>query len=332
MPSLCRRSGLLSWVALATVWVVWGSTYLGIRAAVATIPPLTMAGFRFLAAGALLFAIVGPRHASGEQRPTWPHIRSAMVIGALLLVGGNGLLSVGEKHLASGMAALIVATVPIWMVVINATVTRTRITKATMIALALGTVGVAFLMGGPGGRPVDVGSAAVVLVASVFWASGSIYARRAPLPSHALVVTSLEMLAGGLLLLIAGTVTGELNGFDLRAISVRSLVGLLWLILLGSMVAFSAYVYANKTLPNDTVATYAYVNPVVAVALGALIDQEPISANLMVGGAIIVSSVVIIISGHRRGGQRHPSRDPDRIGSATRSTETLTGADHDESR
>jgi drug/metabolite transporter (DMT)-like permease len=297
------RTHVLPWLALITVWIVWGSTYLGIRAAVDTIPPLLMAGFRFLLAGAVMVAIVGPRQAKASYRLTWRHMRSAFVVGALMLVGGNGLVSVGETALDSSLAALIVATVPVWMVVIDALMTRTRITKPTVLALVLGTVGVGLVVGGPGGQ-VDAGWAMVVLVASVFWAAGSVYARRAPLPSDPLFATSLEMLAAGVMLIVAGTATGELRRFDLAAISTGSLVGFLWLVVAGSMLAFNAYIYANATLPNDTVATYAYVNPVVAVALGSLLGREPLSLNLLFGGGVIVSAVVIIMASRSRAVRR----------------------------
>jgi drug/metabolite transporter (DMT)-like permease len=300
------RSPLLPWLALITVWIFWGSTYLGIRLAVDTIPPLLMAGFRYLAAGAVMFAIVGPRHARGAQRPTVRHLHSTLIIAALLLVGGNGLLSIGETSVDSGLAALIVATVPVWMVLINAVVTRTRITAPMMLALALGTVGVGVLVGGPGAR-VDIGGAVVVLIGSLCWATGSVYARHAPLPSHPLVVASLEMIAGGLLLIIAAGVTGEFGRLNLAAVSARSIAGFLWLVVAGSMVAFTAYGYAIANLPNDTVATYAYVNPVVAVILGALLGQEALSPNLLLGGAVIVSAVVLIVGGKamlRRIGRR----------------------------
>jgi drug/metabolite transporter (DMT)-like permease len=307
VPSLKSSRGLLPWLALLTVWIVWGSTYLAIREAVDTIPPLTMAGTRFVVAGAVMYAIVGPRHARGDQRPTWVHLRSALVIGSLLLVGGNGLVSVGEQHLASGLAALLVATVPIWMVIINAVLTKTRITRAMLLGVALGTAGVAVLIGWRGGDAINVGSAALVLVASVSWALGSVYARRVPLPRHPLVVTSLEMMAGGVVMLVAAAAAGELGRFDVGAISTASLLGWLWLIVPGSMAGFTAYVYANNTLPNDVVATYAYVNPVIAVLLGVLIGRESFSMNLLAGGAIIVSSVAIIVSGHRRSRSRQPS-------------------------
>jgi drug/metabolite transporter (DMT)-like permease len=302
---------VLPWLALITVWIFWGSTYLGIAVAVETIPPLLMAGLRFLIAGTVMFAIVGPRHARGAERPTMRQLRSTLIIAVLLLVGGNGLLSVGETSVDSGLAALIVATVPVWMVLINAAVTRTRITATMVLALALGTAGVGVLVGGPGAH-VDAGGAVVVLIGSLSWAVGSVYARGAALPSHPLVVASLQMIAGGLVLIVVAGLAGEFGRLDLGAVSASSIAGFLWLVVAGSMIAFTAYGYANATLPNDTVATYAYVNPVVAVVLGALLAQEPLTPNLLLGGAVIVSAVVLIVGGKavaRRLSRRTPAAE-----------------------
>ncbi|MFF8815430.1 EamA family transporter [Streptomyces pactum] len=287
---------MLSWAALVTVWVVWGSTYFGISVAIETIPPFLMAGFRFLIAGLLVLAVVGPRHACGAQRPTWPHIRSAVIIGALMLVGGNGLVSAGEEHLDSGLAALVVATVPVWMVLINALVTRTRIAATVVAALLLGTVGIGVLVGGPGGE-VHAGAVAMVVIASALWAAGSVYARSAPLPSHPMVVAAIEMIAAGVMLLLLGVALGEPARLRLSEVSAASLAGLAWLVFAGSIVAFTAYMYANSTLPNDTVATYAYVNPVIAVILGVALGDESLGANVYLGGAIIVGAVVLIVTG-----------------------------------
>ena len=293
-PAASRRH-LLPWAALISVWFLWGSTYLGIRAAVETIPPFMMAGARYGLAGAIMFAALAPQHARGENRLTWPQVRSSILVGALLLVGGNGLLSLSEKKLHSGLAALIVATVPAWMVLMHAAVTKSRIPRPLLAALVIGTAGVAVLVGGPGSA-IDVGAAAIVLVASVFWAAGSVSARMVTLPKHPLVATSLQMLSGGVLLLILAAARGEFGAFHLADVSTRSAVAMVWLTVLGSMVAFSAYVYAIRTLPNDVVATYAYVNPIVAVALGTVVDNEPISRNLLIGGAIIIGSVVLIVT------------------------------------
>lgn len=317
-----RRPRALPWVALLVVWFVWGSTYLGIRAAVDTIPPLTMAGTRYLIAGALLFAVVGRRHARGDARPTRRQIVYAGLVALLLLVGGNGLLSVGERWLPSGPAALIVATVPIWMVLFNAVVTRTMVSWRMMLALVLGTTGVGVLMGGPGDQSVALIPALIVVFASASWAAGSVLARRVDLPSHPLVVTAIEMMIGGAVLLVLGAVTGELATFDIRAVSLSSAIGLAWLILPGSILAFSAYVYANKTLPNDAVATYAYVNPIVAVALGVLIGQESATSGVLAGGAIIVGSVVLVVTGRRKRATP-PTTEP----TPTSTTEPTTTSD-----
>ncbi|WP_424638777.1 EamA family transporter [Embleya sp. AB8] len=296
----------MPWVALVTVWILWGSTYLGIRYAIETIPPLLQAGVRFLVAGLLMLAVVGPRHARGAERPTWPHLRSAAIIGGLLLVGGNGLVSLGEQHLDSGLAALIVATVPVWMVLINAMVTRTRVSGPVLLALVMGTVGIGVLVGGPGGE-VNVGAAVMILIACVLWAAGSIYARTAPLPRHPLVVAALEMITAGLALLVLAALRGEFGRFEPADISLASWLGLTWLVFAGSIVAFSAYMYVNSALPNDTVATYAYVNPVIAVLLGAAIARESIGPNVYLGGAIIVASVVLIVATRGRGPKPAPT-------------------------
>ncbi|MYS86003.1 EamA family transporter [Embleya scabrispora] len=293
------RDRLLPWVALVTVWILWGSTYLGIRYAIETIPPLLAAGARFLIAGLLMFAVVGPRHARGAQRPTWPHLRSAAIIGGLLLVGGNGLVSLGEQHLDSGFAALIVATVPVWMVLINALVTRTRVSGPVLFALLLGTVGIGVLVGGPGGD-VHAGGTVMVLIACVLWAAGSVYARTAPLPRHPLVVASLEMITAGVALLVLAALRGEFGRLHVADISTASWLGLTWLVFAGSIVAFSAYLYVNSVLPNDTVATYAYVNPVIAVLLGAAIAGESVGLNVYLGGAVIVASVALIVATRSR--------------------------------
>jgi drug/metabolite transporter (DMT)-like permease len=289
-----RPARLRAWIALVIVWIVWGSTYLGIRATVETIPPLLSAGTRFVVAGGLMVLIARVRLAGEWPGVTWRQLRSACIVGGLLLTGGNGLVSVGETRLASGLAALIVATVPSWMVVMNSAATRTRPTRAVVVALVLGAIGVAVLMGGPGGE-LDLGAALLVLIAAVLWAAGTVYARSAPLPRDLLLTTALEMLAGGALLLVLAGARGEFLRLSLAAISLRSAIGLAWIIFAGAMVGFTAYIYANSQLPSETVGTYAYVNPVVAVALGALVDQEPVTFNVLLGGAIIVSSVVIIV-------------------------------------
>ena len=289
-----RRSPILPWVALVTVWVVWGSTYLGIRYAVHTIPPLLMAGTRYFIAGAVMLAVMR-RHLRGVRRPTGRQIRSSVIVGAALLLGGNGLLSVGEQHLDSGFAALLVTTVPLMMIVLAAAKARSRVPARSLVAVALGTAGVLFLVGMPGTK-IDAGAVAIVLIGALSWAGGSIYSKGAEQPAHPLVATALQMTAGGLLLMVAGLAKGELGDFHPADVSTSSLIGMAWLIVAGSLIAFSAYTYALKTLPTDTVATYAYVNPIVAVVLGAAIAHEPMTAGVYVGGLAIVAAVVVTLT------------------------------------
>lgn len=248
-----------------------------------------------------------PGTAAARAGPTRRNLLAAAVVGALLLLGGNGLVSVGEQHIDSGFAALLVATVPVWMVLVDAGLNRTRVSAALAAGLLLGTAGVAVLVGGPGGR-VDVAAAALVLVASVSWALGSVWSRTAPMPAHPMVATAYEMLAGGVLLVVVGAGRGEFGDLHLAGVSGRSLLGLGWLIGPGSLLAFTAYVYALRTLPTDVVATYAFVNPVVAVALGAVLLGESLSLGLLVGGGIVVAAVAVIL--RARVGRRPPGSSP----------------------
>lgn len=285
---------LFPWLVLVAVWVFWGSTYLANSDAVATIPPLMLAGFRYTIAGAILFAAVGRAQAHGAQRITGRQLRGVAIVGVLMLSGGSGLVIVGQKHLPSGLTALLVATVPIFMVLGNAVVTRTMIKPAVATALVLGTAGVVILAGGPGGSG-HFASLLLVLFASLSWGIGSVYARFTELPASSLVAASLQMLIGGIVLIGASLFAGEPQDFRFSQVSTKSWIALLFLIFLGSIVAFSAFTYVNARLPSEAVATYAYVNPVVAVGLGALFNHEPITAKLLIGGAIIVASVALIV-------------------------------------
>lgn len=316
------KTRLLPWMALLTVWVAWGSTYLGIHVAVETIPPLLMAGTRFVIAALILLAVFGPRHATGENRPTKPQARSAAVVGLLMLLGGNGLLCIGELHLASGTAAVLVATVPIWMVLINAVVTRTRVPRALIAALATGLVGITILVAGPSGS-IGIAAPALVLFASLLWAAGSVYGRTAPLPKHPMIASSCEMLAGGVGCIIAGIARGELSQLKFSAMTAASLGGLAWLVVAGSIVGFTAYLYANRTLPNDILATYAYVNPIIAVLLGTMIGSEALSLNVLIGGAIVIGSVAVVIVG--RSGQARKQEEESAVGESAMAEAAVSG-------
>ncbi len=287
-------SNALPWVALITVWILWGSTYLGIRVAVETIPPFLMAGIRYIIAGSILTGgmLLWKRDLLSQLRaPQW---RSLAMTAFLLLGIGNGFLCYAEMTVQSGVAAIVVATVPIWMVIIAAVVSRTGITLGSGIGLGLGTLGIAALAGVPGGS-VPLVPTLMMLVGSFSWALGSVYARRhAALRTNPLI-PALEMFTGGIILTIMGLLTGELSRLHVHTITGASIGGFLWLIGPGALVGYTAYNYAVRKLPTHIVATYGYVNPIVAVALGAWLLREPITLNVILGGAAIVLAVVAIL-------------------------------------
>jgi drug/metabolite transporter (DMT)-like permease len=300
------RPPFLAWVALAIVYVVWGSTYLGIRVGVETIPPLFMAGSRFLIAGAVLFPLALVR--GGRRERLGPeHWRAAAVVGALLL-GANAGVGWAEQTVTSGLAALVVATVPLWMVLFDRWFNRVRLGRAGVGGIALGFTGVALLVRPSPGNRVDLFAVGVIVLATVSWAAGSVYSKRAPLPANALLGAAMEMLCGGALLLAASAASGELARVHLDQVSTRSLVAWAWLVLAGSIVAYSAYTYVLKALPTATAATYAYVNPVIAVLLGVVVLAEPVTAQALVAGTVIVAAVALIVTGQRHRDQ--PGRPP----------------------
>ena len=286
--------------AFAAVYIIWGSTYLAIRFALETLPPFLMAGARFLTAGAIVYAFLIAR---GAQHPTRTNWRDGFIVGAFLLLGGNGGVVWAEQYVASGIAALLVATLPIWMVLFDwMRGTGSRPTGRATIGIALGLIGLVVLIGpqslGTGGMPLV--PALVLVLASVSWAWGSLYSRGAVKPSSPMMATAIQMLAGGALLTLAGTVTGEWAGLDLANASARSLLALLYLLLAGSIVGYSAYIWLLEHTSPANVATYAYVNPVVAVFLGWLLASEPITPRVLAAAAIIVLGVAVIVSASTR--------------------------------
>jgi drug/metabolite transporter (DMT)-like permease len=294
------------WIAVWTVYLVWGSTYLAIRVVVhptsgAGLPPLLAAGARFVIAGAVMLALTARRPAAdGRPDPLGPRQwGSAAVIGTALLLGGNGLVSVGELHLDSGTAALLVATVPIWAAIVAAVTVRARIGGRRAAGLLLGFGGVASLVVGSGHGRVSVAGVLIVLAAALSWASGSVWSRSAPLARRPLVMTGMEMLCGGLACIVAGSAAGEWRSVHLGAVPARSWLALAYLIVAGSMVAYTAYVWllANASLSLAT--TYAYVNPLVAVVLGALVLGEPFTARSGVATVAIVAGVALIVRERR---------------------------------
>ena len=278
--------------AFAAVYFIWGSTYLGIRFAIETIPPFSMAALRFLSAGAILF---GWSTLRGAGLPTWIQWRSALIIGVLLLASGNGLLTWAEQFVPSGVAALIVGTVPLWMIVLDtARPGGKRPSAATMIGLMLGMAGIAILIGPGelGGEPIDVPGALVICFAAFSWALGSIYSRSAPQAASTLQNVGMQMLLGGALLLVVGLWLGE--RIEPSTFSARSAWALAYLSVIGGVVSYTAYVWLLKVSTPAKVSTYAYVNPVVAVLLGWALGGESLGPRVFLATAAVVSAVVLI--------------------------------------
>jgi drug/metabolite transporter (DMT)-like permease len=307
------RGNFSAWAALLVVWLVWGSTYLAIRVADRSIPPFAMAAARYLTAGAVLYLVMW---LAGRRRraaaPTAGKVSSSRlaqwggmaVVGTLLLAFGNGGVSYAEKTLPSGLAALLVASVPLWMALADRVINGQQIPLRGWIALVLGLAGIAVLA-----RPSGNGAVLPVLVvlgASASWGIGSVLAGRLPAPASPLVGSAMEMLTGGIVLTGLAAATGELTHIDPAHVSTQSLLGLLYLIGPGSLLALTCYVIALRRLPTAAVSTYAYVNPVVAVSLGALfLGERPTLATLL-GGAVVVASVAILLI--NRTGSPPPAR------------------------
>lgn len=284
-------------LGFATVYVIWGSTYLAIRIAIESIPPFVMAGFRFLIAGAALYAWVGFR---GRHlvAPTAAHWRNTAWLGALLLFAGNGAVVWAEQTVPSGTVALLVGVLPLSMVMVDWLWGSGRRPGPTLIAgLLWGLAGVALLASSGGLGPSRWSGllpAVVVLGGGVTWSFGSIRMKTMALPPEPGLATAMEMLWGGALLLALGGATGELARFDPGAVSLRSVLALLYLVVFGSLIAFSAFLWLMSVAPPARVATYAYVNPVVALFLGWALAGEPITPRTLVAAAVILSAVVLI--------------------------------------
>ncbi|WP_229784217.1 EamA family transporter [Pilimelia anulata] len=300
------------WAALATVYVVWGSTYLAIRVVVEDVPPFLSAGARFACAAGVLAVVLAARRA-GALRVGGRELAACALVGVLLLVGGNGLVVLAETPamgVPSGIAALLVAVVPLLVVVLRAA-TGDRPRAATVTGVLVGFGGLVLLVLPSGGGPAaPLGGALLVLVAAASWSTGSFAAGRLPLPADPFVATVYEMAFGGLGLLLLGLGTGEGVGFDPAAVSGRAWGALAYLTVAGSLLAFTAYVWLLHHAPLSLVATYAYVNPAVAVALGALLLAEPVGPRVLAGGAIIVLGVALVVSTERRRPRTPPPDDP----------------------
>jgi drug/metabolite transporter (DMT)-like permease len=285
------------WAALLVVYVVWGSTYLGILYAIETIPVFFSMAVRFLLAGGLLYAFSVRRGDREGDRPTLRQWGAAAVVGGFLFVGGNSMVAWAETRVDTGIAALLIAAVPLWVALFDRIANGQRLTRSTMLGLVVGFGGVALLAWPSGGGRIDVLGALALLLSGITWAIGSLYARQAPLPKRPLVNSSMQMLTGGALLMIVAAGSGELT--EVGQPSLRSILAMAYLILIGAIVAFSAYAWLVRSVPMSLASTYAYVNPVVAVFLGWAILSEPLSARTIAAGAIILGAVALIVTPSR---------------------------------
>ncbi|MCC6739285.1 MAG: EamA family transporter [Planctomycetia bacterium] len=279
-------------VALAAVYVIWGSTYLAIRFAIDTLPPFTMAGARFLAAGLAMYAVVRAR---GTPRPEPGHWPGAALIGGLMLLGGNGAVCWAERSVATGMASLLIATVPLWAVLLGAMLPGGRLPGPRVAAgILVGLAGVALLVRPWQGGAVDPAGAAALLFGAASWAAGSVLSRRVRLPESPLVATAMEMIAGGALLLVAGAAAGEWPRLDPHAVTLKSALAVAYLAVFGSIVGFTAFVWLLRHTSAVVATSYAYVNPLVAVLLGWAFAGEQPTPLTALAGALVVGAVALI--------------------------------------
>lgn len=289
--------------AYGIVYVIWGSTYLAIAYAIEGLPPFFMAAVRFLIAGTGLFLWARARGAPIPTRLQWRH---AAAIGVLLLLGGNGGVVWAEQHVPSGIVALLVAIEPLWIAVLEWVMPGGRRPPMRTIAgLLIGLVGVGVLVGPgalSGAGNVDPVGALVVVLAALSWAAGSLWSTRAPkvvVPSSGPIRSAMQMISGGAALLMASAVAGEIQTLGASHVTISSVLAFLYLLIFGSIVAFSAYAWLLKVEPPTRVSTYAFVNPAVAVLLGWLIASEPLTSTTLFAAAIIVAAVVLIVTGHK---------------------------------
>jgi len=291
------------WAGIIVLYFVWGSTYLGIKLAIETVPPFLMGSLRFVAAGALLVGAIALRDRARIRRPTWRQIRDSSIVGGCLMLGGMGLVAWGEQTIASGVAALFIALMPMWLAIFGRVLFGDRLPALAIVGIAVGLVGVA-LLAWPVGTVGNLDPAGLLaLIGSpIFWSLGSLYAaKKAVLPAPALFATGIQMIAGGVLLLVAAVVTGELDTFSWTGVSAVSWSGLLYLITIGSLVGFTTFAWLLTVAPLPRIATYAYVNPVVAVFLGWLIAGEALTARTGVAAVVIISAVALIVTARGHG-------------------------------
>ena len=314
MPTASRSDRSRVWIALLTIYVIWGSTYLGIAVAIETVPPFLMASVRFVIAGLLLLAWARIRAGVDFRPPSRRAWRDAIIAGGLLFGGGNGLVGWGEQTVPSGIAALMIALVAVWLAAFSRAFLRDRIPGIVAVGIGVGIAGVGLLVwpAGGGANHFDPAGITALIAAPMCWASGSIFAaRRAELPRQPMVATAIQMLAGGIVLAVEAVATGELGRLH-PTVSGPSIAATAYLIVFGSLVAFSAYAWLLHHAPLPLIGTYAFVNPVVAVILGAVVLAEPITPRTIVAAAVIVAGVALVILGRSRlrAGRRASASEP----------------------
>jgi len=306
MPRSTQRqgpTGLALWANMAVIYVVWGSTYFGIAIAIETMPPFLMATIRFAIAGAILLAFALLRHPGARHWPTRRQVLDSFIVGGLLLGIGNGFVVFGEKTVLSGIAAILIAMTPLWFAIFGWLYLRERLPRIVALAIAIGFLGTALLIwpSGEGANRFDALGILVLILADLGWAHGSIYsARRAKLPSSPLTASGLQMLAGAAVTGFETLLTGEPAQFRPEAISIESILAVAYLVVFGSMLTFTSYAWLLRNAPLSLIGTYAYVNPIVAVALGTVFLHEPISVRTIVAAAVILVAVAIIVTTHGR--------------------------------
>jgi drug/metabolite transporter (DMT)-like permease len=310
------------WLALWAVYLLWGSTYLAIRVAVhpshgVGVPPLLLAAARFTLAGVLMLAVtVGRPAPDGRPDPLgskqW---YAAAVIGLALPFGGNALVTIAEKRIPSGTAAVVVATVPIWAALIAAALGRERLSARHIGGLVLGFTGVAALVLGTGSGRASVAGTLIVVVAAVSWASGSVWSTNAPTVRRPLVMTGMEMLCGGIACFVAAAVTGEFGQLHADEFTAHALIAFAFLVVAGSLVAYSAYVWLLRNAELSLVTTYAFVNPVVAVILGSVFLSEPFTIRSAIATAAVVAGVILMLTRKRQNPTpaQTPAATPDEV-------------------
>jgi drug/metabolite transporter (DMT)-like permease len=302
LPDTARRTApaWLAWAGLGVVYVVWGSTYLAIRFTVESMPPLISGGLRFLIAGLVLLLAVLVLAGRGALRMSWAQLGSGLLIGLLLPAWGNGMVVIAEQHVASGLAALLIASVPLYVVVLRR-ILGERPPAVTLVGVSVGMAGLAvLLLGGPvAGAHGSAGWGPwLVLLAALGWSVGSVASTKLPVPANPFALSAVEMVAGGTAMMIVGVSTGE--RIDLGVVTTQSWFGWGYLILFGSLLAFSSYVYILGQLPVSTVATYAYVNPVIAVVLGVLFAGEHFGFLQITGGLVVLCAVILVVRAEQR--------------------------------